>query len=285
MKFAERGMAAVTGRRGERLLALATVLGLGVSAVLSLVLAPPDAEQGQVQRLMYVHVPAAWLAYLAFGVVFVASVAYLKSGKTRWDRLGVASAEVGVLFTSLTIVLGALWGKPVWGTWWTWDPRLTTTAVLLLIYLGYLALRQMADNPARRARWSAVVGVVGFVDVPIVHMSVTWWRSLHQAPTVLRPGAPTIAGSMLAALLVGVVAFTILYAYLIALRLRVGRLEDRVASQALSARISQRTRGAVPPAPASDGPVAPPAGAVAPGPATNGKVPPLAVPGRSGADG
>ena len=109
-------------------------------------------------------------------------------------RLGAAAAEVGVLFTGLTIVLGALWGKPVWGTWWTWDPRLTTTAVLLLVYLGYLALRQMADSPGRRARWSAVLGVVGFVDVPIVHMSVVWWRSLHQAPTVLRPGAPTIAG-------------------------------------------------------------------------------------------
>ena len=248
MKFAERGMAAVTGRRGERLLALATVLGLGVSAVLSLVVAPPDAEQGQVQRLMYVHVPAAWLAYLAFGVVFVASVAYLKSGKTRWDRLGVASAEVGVLFTSLTIVLGALWGKPVWGTWWTWDPRLTTTAVLLLIYLGYLALRQMADNPARRARWSAVVGVVGFVDVPIVHMSVTWWRSLHQAPTVLRPGAPTIAGSMLAALLVAVATFTLVWAYLLTVRLRVGRLEERAATQALSTSTGrQRSNGQLPP--------------------------------------
>jgi heme exporter protein C len=237
-----------------------TVVGLGASAVLSLVVAPPDALQGQVQRLMYVHVPAAWLAFLAFGVVFVASVAYLKTGRTRWDRLGVASAEVGVLFTALTIVLGSLWGKPVWGAWWTWDPRLTTTAVMLLIYLGYLALRQMADNPARRARWSAVVGVVGFVDVPIVHMSVTWWRSLHQAPTVLRPGAPTIAGSMLAALLVGVVAFTILYVYLIALRLRVGRLEDRAASEALSARISEQPlRGArepARPAQALDGQVA-----------------------------
>jgi heme exporter protein C len=249
MKLVERMMATVTGRRGERALAVATVVGLGVSAVLSLVVAPPDAVQGQVQRLMYVHVPAAWLAYLAFGVVFVASVAYLKSGRTRWDRLGVASAEVGVLFTALTIVLGSLWGKPVWGTWWTWDPRLTTTAVMLLIYLGYLALRQMADSPTRRARWSAVVGVVGFVDVPIVHMSVTWWRSLHQAPTVLRPGAPTIAGSMLVALLVGVVAFTVLYVYLIALRLRVGRLEDRAASEALSARISEQPlRGAREPA-------------------------------------
>jgi heme exporter protein C len=159
---------------------------------------------------------------------------------------------VGVLFTGLTILLGALWGKPVWGTWWTWDPRLTTTAVLLLIYLGYLALRQMADSPARRARWSAVVGVVGFVDVPIVHMSVTWWRSLHQAPTVLRPGAPTIAGSMLAALLVGVVAFTILYAYLVTLRLRVGRLEERAAGEALSLRIAAHALPAAP-LPGADG--------------------------------
>jgi heme exporter protein C len=234
----ERAMARLTDRRGERALAAAALVGLAASGTLSLAVAPPDAVQGQVQRLMYVHVPAAWLAYLAFGVVFVASVAYLKTGRTRWDRLGAASAEVGVLFTALTIVLGSLWGRPVWGTWWTWDPRLTTTAVLLLIYLGYLALRQMADSPARRARWSAVVGVVGFVDVPIVHMSVTWWRSLHQAPTVLRPGTPTIAGSMLAALLVAVVAFTILYGYLIALRLRVGRLEERAAGEALSARIA-----------------------------------------------
>jgi hypothetical protein len=152
MKLAERTMARLTGRRGERALAVAALVGLAASAVLSLAVAPPDAVQGQVQRLMYVHVPAAWLAYLAFGVVFVASVAYLKGGRTRWDRLGAASAEVGVLFTALTIVLGALWGKPVWGTWWTWDPRLTTTAVLLLIYLGYLALRQMADSPAARPR-------------------------------------------------------------------------------------------------------------------------------------
>ena len=273
MRLAERTMARLTDRRGERVLAVAALVGLAVSAVLSLVVAPPDAVQGQVQRLMYVHVPAAWLAYLAFGVVFVVSVAYLKGGRTRWDRLGAASAEVGVLFTALTIVLGALWGRPVWGTWWTWDPRLTTTAVLLLIYLGYLALRQMADSPARRARWSAVVGVVGFVDVPIVHMSVTWWRSLHQAPTVLRPGAPTIAGSMLAALLAGVVAFTILYAYLVALRLRVGRLEERADSEALSARISgqaARPRPAIEQAP--------------PRPALDGQARPVGAQGRTGSD-
>jgi heme exporter protein C len=248
VKGSERMMARLTGRRGEQVLAGAAVGGLAVSAVLSLRVAPPDAVQGEVQRLMYVHVPAAWLAYLSFTTVFVASAAYLLTSRTRWDRLGAAAAEVGVLFTGLTIVLGALWGKPVWGTWWTWDPRLTTTAVMLLIYLAYLALRRMADSPGRRARWSAVLGVVGFVDVPIVHMSVVWWRSLHQAPTVLRPGAPTIAGSMLAALLVAVAAFTLVWAYLLTVRLRVGRLEERAATQALSARTGRpQSNGQLPP--------------------------------------
>jgi len=232
-----RAMARLTGRRGERILAWLTVASLGGSAVLSLVVAPSDASQGDVQRLMYVHVPTAWLAYVSFAVVFVASVAYLRTKRTRWDRLAAASAEVGVLFTIMTIALGALWGKPVWGTWWTWDPRLTTTAILLLIYAAYLAIRRLSDNPSRRARWSAVVGVVGFIDVPIVHLSVVWWRSLHQEPTVIRLGAPTIQGVMLTTLIVAVVAFTILYAYLVTLRLRVGRLEERVVHLALAPQI------------------------------------------------
>jgi heme exporter protein C len=239
MSTAERAMARVTARPGERLLGLLALAALTASAIMSLAVAPPDAEQGNVQRLMYVHVPAAWLAYLAFTVVFVASIAYLRTKKTRWDRLAAASAEIGVLFTALTIVLGSLWGKPVWGTWWTWDPRLTTTAILLLIYVGYLAVRKLPDSPARRARWAAVVGIVGFVDVPIVQLSVTWWRSLHQGPTVRLLGAPTIAPVMLAALLTGVAAFTLAYLYLMALRLRVGRLEERVVAEALSPRVDQ----------------------------------------------
>ena len=239
MEIAARGLGTATSRSGERLLGVAALLGLGLSATLSLVVAPPDALQGEVQRLMYVHVPAAWLAYLSFFVVFVSSVAYLRTSRTRWDRVAAASAEIGVLFTALAIVLGALWGKPVWGTWWTWDPRLTTTAMLLLIYIGYLAVRRITDNPTRRARWSAVIGVVGFVDVPIVHLSVVWWRSLHQQSTVLRLGGPQIEGSMLTALLVAVGAFTIVYAYLIAVRLRVGRLEERAAREALSPRLGE----------------------------------------------
>lgn len=182
---------------------------------------------------MYVHVPAAWLAFLSFGVVFVASVAYLRTGRIRWDRVAVASAEIGVLFCVLTLILGSLWGYPVWGTWWTWDPRLTTTVVLLLIYIGYLSLRSVANSPSQRAHWSAVVGVVGFIDVPIVHMSVVWWRSLHQEATVIRPGAPTMDTSMLVALLVGTVAFSVAYGYLMAVRLRVGRLEDRAAATSM----------------------------------------------------
>jgi heme exporter protein C len=239
VEVAARGLGKATSRSGERALGVAALVAVVVSAVLSLVVAPPDAVQGEVQRLMYVHVPAAWLAYLSFFVVFVASVAYLKTRRIRWDRIAAASAEIGVLFTALAIALGALWGKPIWGTWWTWDPRLTTTAMLLLIYLAYLAVRRVVDNPSRRARWAAVIGIVGFVDVPIVHLSVVWWRSLHQQATLLRVGGPEIHGSMLAALLVGVAAFTLVYAYLMTLRLRVGRLEDRAVREALSPQVGE----------------------------------------------
>jgi heme exporter protein C len=236
MSQAERAMAALTARKGEQTLGWLAAAALVASAVLSLVVSPPDADQGDLVRLMYVHVPAAWVSYLAFGVVFVASVGYLMTRRTRWDRLGAASAEIGVLFTAITIVLGSIWAKPVWGTWWTWDPRLTTTAILLLIYVGYLAVRRLPDSPARRARWAAVVGVVGFVDVPIVHLSVRWWRSLHQAPARLL-ALPNVTPRMGAALGIGFLAFTLVYLYLLAVRLRVGRLEDRVMAEALSPQV------------------------------------------------
>jgi heme exporter protein C len=254
-----------TGTRGaQRALGWATVASLLLTAVLGLAVVPPDANQGDVQRLMYVHVPAAWLAFLSFGVVFVASIAYLRTGQIRWDRVAVSSAEIGVQFCALTIVLGSLWGRPVWGAWWTWDPRLTTTAVLLLIYVGYLSLRQVADSPSRRAHWSAVVGIVGFVDVPIVHLSVVWWRSLHQEATVLRPGAPTMAGSMLATLLFATVAFSFAYAYLMAVRTRVGRIEDRVAGTLLTS-TAPRARAPRRSVPLSGRPGGP-SGAAAPSP-------------------
>jgi heme exporter protein C len=218
-------------------LGIAAAMALVASLVVSLFIVPPDEVQGDVQRLMYVHVPAAWLAYLSFTVVFVASIAYLRTRRVRWDRLAAASAEIGVLFTALAIVLGMLWAKPVWGVWWTWDPRLITTAVLLFIYLGYLSVRRLPDEPERRATWAAVVGIVGFIDVPIVHLSVTWWRSLHQTASVLRPGDPTMSPPMLFSLLLGVLAFTLAYAFFLVTRLRVARLEDAATARRLAERL------------------------------------------------
>ena len=195
---AERALGKATSRSGEHLLGIATLVALGVSAVLSLVVAPPDAVQGEVQRIMYVHVPAAWLAYLSFFVVFIASIAYLKTKKTRWDRVAAASAEIGVLFTVAGDRPGDVVGQARRGTWWGWEPRLTTTAVLLRIDVADLAIRRITDNPSRRGCWVEVIGIVGFIDVPIVHLSVVWWRSLHQAPTVFRLGGPEIEGDYVA---------------------------------------------------------------------------------------
>src|ERR1041384_7105104 len=216
MRYVYRALTRLGGHPAQRGMGGATVVALAATVTIGLFVVPPDAAQGDVQRLMYMHVPAAWVTFLSFGVVFVGSVAYLKTGRIQWDRVAAASAEIGVLFCALTIVLGSLWGRPVWGTWWTWDPRLTTTAVLLLIYVGYLSLRKVADSPARRAKGAGVVGVVGYLDVPIVHQSVVWWRSLHQQATVLRLGAPTIAGSMLATLLLAFVTSSLAFGYLMA---------------------------------------------------------------------
>lgn len=198
----------------------------GLAAALA---APPDRLQGNLQRLMYMHVPAAWLAYLSFGLTLVGSIAWLRRRHERWDRLAASAAEVGVFFTGLTIALGAIWGKPVWGVWWTWDPRLVSTAVLFFVYLGYLALRRATVDVVQRARRSAVFGIVAFVQIPVVHMSVLWWRSLHQPPTVLRPGDPTIDHVMLAALFLNVVAFTAVFALALRLRMRLASRDAELA--------------------------------------------------------
>lgn len=237
MTRTERMMAKLISRRSERTLGWLTAAGLAIAALLSLVVAPPDAVQGQVQRLMYLHVPSAWLAYQAFFVVFVGSIAYLRTKNRRWDDLAAASAELGVLFTVLTIVLGSLWARPTWGTWWTWDPRLTTTAILLMIYVSYLGVRRMAANQQRARKWSAVLGIVGFIDVPVIHLSVVWWRTIHQQATVIRPDGPTMAPIMLWTLLAAFAACMLLYTYLLVLRMRVGRLEAQIVTQGVAARI------------------------------------------------
>ena len=192
--------------------------------------APREVTQGNVQRIMYVHVPSVLVAYLAFAVVFVASVAYLARRAEAADRIAHASAEVGVLFTGITIATGSIWGKPTWGTWWTWDARLTSVAILFVMYLGYLLLRGMVEDRERGARYAAVLGIVAALNVPLVHFSVVWWRTLHQPPSLLKPGTPTIASAILAALLVNVLAHALLYAYFLAKRVRILRREQEASA-------------------------------------------------------
>ncbi len=201
-------------------------LALAAGLVMGFGYAPKDAVQGNVQRIMYIHVPSILTAYLAFALVLVASLGFLFSRRTAWDRLAHAAGEIGVIFTGLTLVSGSIWGKPTWGTWWTWDARLTSTAILFLIYVGYLLLRSMVEDREQGARYAAVVGIVGAVNIPIVHFSVLWWRTLHQPPTLLTPERAPISPSIAWALLINWVAFTLLFAYFLSKRLSLRRLEE-----------------------------------------------------------
>ena len=210
--------------RVRPVLGAASVVALFVALWMALIWSPPDAAMGNVVRILYVHVANAWLAYLAFVVVFLASVAYLWTKRPVFDAIAVASAEIGVLFTGLTLTLGAIWARPTWGVWWSWEPRVITTAVMFAMYVGYLLLRNLSDDLERRATRAAVLGIILVVDVPIVHLSVTWMNALHQLPSVLRPGLdPTLDPSMLASLIAMTIAFTILYAYLMSARVDIER--------------------------------------------------------------
>ena len=210
----------------SRVLGWLAILGLLAGLVMAFGVAPREITQGNVQRIMYLHVPTVLVAYLAFTVVFVASIVYLWRRDPAVDRLAHASAEVGVLFTGLTIAAGAIWGKPTWGTWWTWDARLTSVAILFVMYLGYLLLRGMIEEHERAARYAAVVGIVAALDIPLVHFSVYWWRTLHQPPSLLKPGPASMSEGILGALLVNIVAWALLYAYFVAKRVVVLRREQ-----------------------------------------------------------
>ncbi len=207
--------------------ALGWLAGLGLVAglVMGLGVAPREVTQGTVQRIMYLHVPTAWVAYLAFATVFVASLGYLWTRSGAADRLAQAAAEAGVVFTGVTIAAGSIWGKPTWGTWWTWDARLTSVAILFVLYLGYLLLRGMIEERERAARSCAVLGIVAALDLPLVHFSVYWWRTLHQPPSLIRQGPVSLPPAILAALLVNLGAYTLLFAYFVAKRLRSLRAE------------------------------------------------------------
>jgi heme exporter protein C len=246
-----RGRTVVGRRRSPALTALGLLALVSVAAVvwLGLWVTPPDEFMGNLVRLVYIHPPVAWVAYLAFGVSAAASLLYLwpRTRAASWDRLAGASAEVGVVFCALTLVSGSIWGRPTWGVWWTWDARLTSTALLFVLYLGYLALRRVPASPEARGRRCAVAALVAFADVPISYLSVYWWRSLHQTGTVLDPEQQThIHGAMAWTLLLGFCAFTLVYAWMVAHRYRLAALEEQVDREGLEAALAERRAEAGP---------------------------------------
>ncbi len=229
----------------RKLVGSLSLILVAATVVLGLWITPPDVVQGQLVRLIYVHPPVAWVAYLAYGVTSIASVLYLwkRTRNIKWDLLAASSAEVGVVFTGLTLVTGSIWGKPAWGVWWTWDARLTTTALLFVLYLGYLALRSVPADSHQRAVRSAIAGLIAFIDVPIVHQSVVWWRTLHQSATVLNPSlSPKIHGEMAMTLLLGFISFTFVYAWMLMHRYEIASMQQQVLDAELEQMIQERQR-------------------------------------------
>lgn len=207
----------------DRLL-LATSLVLMLTALyLVFIYAPTEKEMGEIQRIFYFHVPLAWTAFLAFFVVFVGSISYLLKRDSKWDILAKSSAEIGVVFTTLVLITGPIWARPVWGTWWEWEARLTSSLVLWLTYIGYLLVRSYASEESMGARFAAVLGIMGFINVPIVYLSVNLWRTQHPPHLV-----NDLDGAMLLTLLVSIAAFTALYVLLIYHSTSVRALANRV---------------------------------------------------------
>jgi heme exporter protein C len=186
---------------------------------------PTEKNTGIIQRIFYFHVPVAWVAFLAFFVTFIFSIVYLWKRENKWDVIAFASAEVGVLFTSLVLITGPIWAKPAWGIWWTWDARLTTSLVLWVIYLAYLLVRGFSGNKEKGARFAAVIGIIGFIDVPVIFLAVNLWRTQHPTLIIFEGG---MASSMLYTLLVSIAAFTVLYIILVIRSTRVKMLETRI---------------------------------------------------------
>ena len=223
---------------------VAAVVTTALTVWLGLWVTPPDQVQGNLARLLYIHPAVATVAlYWAGGVALIGSVLYLwpRTRSFFWDRLAASAVEVGAVFSALTLITGSLWGRPVWGVWWTWDARLTSTALLLILELGYLALRRVPADAHIRARRCAVAAILVAIDVPIVHFSVQWWNTLHQGGTILDPGLQLhVHGSMLWTMLLSFVAFSLIFVWLLAMRYRIEVLQDAVGDQELEVSLAER---------------------------------------------
>lgn len=187
---------------------------------------PNEKIMGPVQKIFYFHVAAAWIGFLAFFVVFAIGIVYLLTRDTRWDKWSAASAQIGLLFTTIVILTGPIWGRSAWGAWWTWDPRLTTTLLLWFIYTGYMVIRASVIEPDKRRRLSAIFGIVGFLDVPIVWFSISWWNTIH--PKLVTKAGMAISPKMLVTLLVSIAAFTALYSWWLPRLYRIESVQERL---------------------------------------------------------
>jgi heme exporter protein C len=220
-------------RPSDRTLVLLTVLaaaGMLAAAVAALVLAPPAAgltqDETYAQRIIYFHVPSAWLSMLAFGITMIGGIGYLVTSKRRWDALALSSAEIGIAFTLAVMASGAVWAKPAWNVWWTWDPRLTTYTIVFLLYVSYFMLRGAMDDPARRARFAAVYGIFAFLSVPITFFSIRWWRTIH--PVLFDAKNFGLSSGMRGAFFFSLAAFTLLYVVLLMHRMRLEETREEV---------------------------------------------------------
>lgn len=233
----------VTGTAFTRGLGVVTIAGIVLLVILGLFVSPADVNQGESVRIMYAHVPGAWLAYLAFIVTAVSSAAYLwpRTRSLTWDRIAGASAEVGVLFMGISLITGSLWGRITWGTYWTWDARLTTTAFLFVTYVGYLAVRGLGGSHHQRAKRSSVLALLAVLEIPLVHFSVELWNTLHQEASVAGRGTDvTMDGLMLFCLFLGVIVFTLMYVWLVLHRQRALHLQDMLDDTGLDAALAAR---------------------------------------------
>ncbi|MDQ6616321.1 MAG: cytochrome c biogenesis protein CcsA [Actinomycetota bacterium] len=241
-----------TGNRTTRLLGTAALVSSAVVVYLGLVATPRDIVQGDLVRLIYVHPAVSTMAFVAFGLTALASLLYLlpRTRSWRWDRLAGASAEVGVVFCALSLASGSIWGRPAWGVWWTWDARLTLTALLCALFIGYLALRRTGGGAESRAIRCAVAGVLFAGVVPIDHFATEWWRTLHQGDT-LATLHPLIHGSQLWTMLLSFISFGLVYGWLVIHRYRLEQLESRMESEGLAHALAARRAEAQPEGPAA----------------------------------
>lgn len=215
--------------RGGSIFGWLALVSIAAGAYFGLIVAPPDAFMGDVQRIMYLHIPSIIAAYLCFLIVFAGSCLYLWRGEKRDDILAHSAVEIGVLFTGLIMIEGSIWGKPTWGVWWTWDARLTLTALHFLIFVGYLMLRKLIEDEKRAAACGAVLGIIGVIDLFLIHMAVYWWPTLHQPPTFLRPDGvrgEKVHPSMRWVVYFNIMAFILLTLYLLSQRIRLSETEE-----------------------------------------------------------